>query len=102
MCGLSIKKPVRLSGVISRMTKKWNVCYRSAQQKSSTIQAIRQCLHQQPQRLHWGSQGTKVKAASTLALPSLDRQTSHNMSAIAESSTDRDNHHHTSHSSLPS
>ncbi len=81
------------------------ICHhRSVQQKLSTIQAIRQCIHQQPQRLYWGSQGTKIKAASTSALPSnsLDSQILHNMSAIAESSTDRDNHHKTSHSSLPS
>ena len=82
--------------------KDWFVRYRSAQQKSLTIQAIRQYIHQQPQSgPHGGSQGTKVKAASTSALPLLDRQASHNMSAIAES-RDRDNDHHTSHSSLPS
>ena len=61
------KKPVRLK-IRSRVNRmSIIICFRSVQQKSATIQAIR---HQQ-QRLHGGSYGTKANPVSTSALPSL-------------------------------
>ena len=69
--------------------------YRSARQKSLTIQAIRECIHQHPQILNGGRQGTKVKVVSTSALSLLDKQTSLNMSVITETPAASHNYHHT-------